>query len=88
MSPTYLPGERLTALRRWRSIRPGDIVVLRDPRDSTRWIVKRCAATTGSQIDLRGDNAAASTDSREFGLIETSAIAYIAVDPRPRVEAS
>jgi len=88
MSPTYLPGERLTALRRWRPIRLGDVVVVRDPRDSSLWIVKRCVAKTGSQLDLRGDNADASTDSREFGLVASSAIAYIALDPRPRFEVS
>ena len=88
MSPTYLPGERLTALRRWRPIRPGDVVVARDPRDSTRWIVKRCVAKNGSQLDLRGDNVAPSTDSREFGLVASRAVAYIALDPRPRFEVS
>lgn len=88
MSPTYLPGERLTALRRWRPIRPGDVLVLRDPRDSTRWIVKRCMTKTGWQLDLRGDNISASTDSREFGLVANDAIAYIVMDPRPRVEGS
>jgi nickel-type superoxide dismutase maturation protease len=88
MSPTYLPGERLTALRRWRPIRLGDVVVVRDPRDSSLWIVKRCIAKSGSQLDLRGDNADASTDSREFGLVASSAIAYIALDPRPRFEVS
>ena len=88
MSPTYLPGERVTALRRWRPIRPGDVVVVRDPRDSSLWIVKRCVAKIGSQLDLRGDNAAASTDSREFGLVASSAVAYIAMDPRPRFEVS
>jgi type IV secretory pathway protease TraF len=88
MSPTYLPGERLTALRRWRAIRPGDVVVLRDPRDSSLWIVKRCVAKNGSQLDLRGDNTAASSDSREFGLVASSAVAYIAMDPRPRSDVS
>ena len=88
MSPTYLPGERLTALRRWRAIRPGDVVVLRDPRDSSLWIVKRCVAKNGSQLDLRGDNTAASTDSREFGLVASGAVAYIAMDPRPRSDVS
>ncbi|OYV23657.1 MAG: copper-transporting ATPase, partial [Acidimicrobiales bacterium 20-64-4] len=29
MVPTYLPGERLTALRRWRPVRVGDVVVVR-----------------------------------------------------------
>jgi hypothetical protein len=45
--------------------------------------VKRCVAKVGSQLDLRGDNAAASTDSREFGLVANSAIVYLVMDPRP-----
>jgi nickel-type superoxide dismutase maturation protease len=77
MTPTYLPGERLTALRRWRPIHPGDVVVVRDPRDSTRWLLKRCVARTGRQLDLRGDNPDASTDSREFGLVPSNTVAYI-----------
>ena len=77
MSPTYIPGERLTALRRWRPIRIGDVVVVRDPRDSSRWILKRCVARVGSLLDLRGDNVVASTDSRDFGLVPSSDVAYI-----------
>jgi nickel-type superoxide dismutase maturation protease len=86
MSPSYMPGERLTALRRWRPIRPGDVVVVRDPRDSSRWLLKRCVAKSGSRLDLRGDNVDASTDSREFGLVASSEVAYIVVDPLPRAE--
>jgi hypothetical protein len=88
MSPTYVPGERITALRRWRRVRPGDVVVVRDPRDSSRWLLKRCVAKVGSQLELRGDNAAASTDSREFGLVATRAVAYIVVGSVPRTEPS
>jgi nickel-type superoxide dismutase maturation protease len=88
MSPTYVPGERLTALRRWRPIRPGDVIVVRDPRDSSRWILKRCVAKIGSQLDLRGDNVAASTDSREFGLVASRVVAYIVIGPVPRTERS
>ena len=83
MSPTYVPGERLTAVRRWRPIRSGDVVVVRDPRDSARWILKRCVARIGSRLDLRGDNAAASTDSREFGLVESRAVPYLVIGPLP-----
>jgi signal peptidase I len=77
MEPTYLPGERITALRRWRPIRIGDVVLLRDPRDADRWLLKRCVGRVGRRVDLRGDNVAASTDSRDFGLVDARDVAYI-----------
>jgi nickel-type superoxide dismutase maturation protease len=77
MAPTYLPGERLTALRRWRRVRIGDVVVVRDPRDAQRWLLKRCLARVGTKLDLRGDNADASTDSRDFGLVSERRAIYI-----------
>ena len=79
MVPTYVPGERLTALRRWRAVRPGDVVVVRDPRDAQRWLLKRCVGRQGTQLDLRGDNVAASTDSRDFGLVPSRDVAYIVI---------
>ena len=77
MEPTFLPGERLTALRRWRPIRSGDVVVVRDPRNAQRWLLKRCVGRVGGRLDLRGDNAAVSTDSRDFGLVDARDVAYI-----------
>lgn len=77
MEPTYLPGERLTALRRWRRVRQGDVVVVRDPRDPSRWLLKRCVERVGTLLDLRGDNAEASTDSRDFGLVPSRDVIYI-----------
>lgn len=77
MVPTYLPGQRLTAIRRWRPVRAGDVVVVRDPRDANRWLLKRCVGRSGTDVDLRGDNAGASTDSREFGLVPSRDVAYI-----------
>jgi len=79
MTPTYVPGERLTAIRRWRRVRPGDVVVARDPRDSARWLLKRCVAREGRLLDLRGDNAEASTDSRDFGLVPERAVRYLVI---------
>jgi signal peptidase I len=79
MMPTYRPGERLTALRRWRSVRVGDVVVVRDPRERSRWLLKRCVAKSGSKLDLRGDNPAGSTDSRDFGLVASRDVAYVVV---------
>ncbi len=81
MTPTYVPGERLTAVRRWRPVRRGDVVVVRDPRDSSRWLLKRCVEKVGKLLDLRGDNAHASTDSRDFGLVSSRKVVYIVLAP-------
>ena len=77
MAPTYLPGERLTALRRWRRVRIGDVVVVRDRRIAQGWMLKRCVARVGTKLDLRGDNADGSTDSRNFGLVPARRAKYI-----------
>jgi len=82
MVPAYVPGERLTAVRRWRRVRPGDVVVVRDPREQERWLLKRCVAREGGQLDLRGDNAPASTDSRDFGLVAGRDIKWIVVSAK------
>lgn len=82
MVPAYVPGERVTAVRRWRRVRPGDVVVVRDPREQERWILKRCVAREGGRLDLRGDNASASTDSRNFGLVAGREIKWIVVSEK------
>lgn len=83
MLPTYRSGEVLTALRKWRRVRVGDVVVVRDPRDATRWLLKRCVARSGSKLDIRGDNEPASTDSRHFGLVDSNDVRYLV--PRRQV---
>ncbi|MBU6494976.1 MAG: S26 family signal peptidase [Acidobacteria bacterium] len=82
MEPTLVDGDDILAIRPWRAVRPGDIVVLLDPRDSTRWLVKRVQGREGEWVELRGDNAEASTDSRHFGPRPASELKYIAVFPR------
>jgi signal peptidase I len=79
MAPTYLPDETLTALRKWRPVRTGDVVVVRDPRNAERWMLKRCVKRVGRRLDIRGDNAADSTDSRVFGPVRARDVAYIVV---------
>jgi len=81
MLPSYIQGERITALRRWRPVREGDVVILRDPLDANQWLLKRCVGRVGRRLDLRGDNAAASTDSRDFGLVDAREVAYIVLSP-------
>ncbi len=82
MVPTYLPGERLTAVRRWRKVRVGDVVVVHDPANHERFLLKRCVAILGSQLDLRGDNADFSTDSRSFGLVPSCDVSWLIVGSR------
>lgn len=73
MAPTLLPGDRLLVLKT-RRVRPGDLVVVRDPREPSRQVVKRVTATTPNGIEIRGDNPAASTDSRTYGSVPRTLI--------------
>ncbi|GIW19199.1 MAG: hypothetical protein KatS3mg064_2356 [Tepidiforma sp.] len=71
MRPALRPGDWAIVDRRaYRTHppRPGDVVMAHDPRDFDRLLVKRVARVhADGSLDLRGDNAAASTDSRAFG---------------------
>jgi hypothetical protein len=84
MEPTLVPGERITAVWRWRRVRIGDVVVVRDPRSQDRMILKRCVARSGRMLDLRGDNADASTDSRDFGLVASRDVKWIVIMPNTK----
>ena len=52
----------------------GDIVVANDPIRLNKLIVKRIYKIHKDKIDLRGDNYKESTDSRQFGLLNTNNI--------------
>jgi type IV secretory pathway protease TraF len=84
MVPTYLPGEVVTAVRRWRPVRVGDVVVVRDPRQRARWLLKRCAAKSAGYLDLRGDNSEASSDSRDFGAVDQREVKWLVLGNRGR----
>jgi nickel-type superoxide dismutase maturation protease len=77
MRPTLDPGDRLIVLRGGRA-RTGDLVVLPDPRVPARVMVKRVARVDrgpdGNVVVVRGDNPAASTDSRAFGPVPAASI--------------
>jgi nickel-type superoxide dismutase maturation protease len=78
MLPTLVPGDRVLVvsgigpLR--TGIRPGDLVALGDPRRPDRVMVKRVTGVEGRRIVVRGDNEAASTDSRHFGPVDAAAV--------------
>lgn len=73
MAPTLNGGDRAIALRpAW--VGPGDLVVLPDPDLPERQLVKRVlwqGRPEGGRrvVWVEGDNVAASTDSRSFGLV-------------------
>jgi len=52
----------------------GDIVVASHPKTKNKLIIKRIHRIYKNKFDLRGDNSYASTDSREWGLIELDLI--------------
>ena len=74
MEPAYHAGNRLLVNRLAYVRRPpriGDVVVLRDPADDRRLLIKRIAASPNGSpqqhVWVLGDNAAESRDSRTFG---------------------
>ena len=73
MLPALRPGDRLLVLR-LAPARPGHVVAVTDPRMASRAMVKRVASRGPEGIIVLGDNAAASTDSRQLGPLAPAAI--------------
>jgi nickel-type superoxide dismutase maturation protease len=74
MAPTLQPGDWLLAdpeAYRERSPSVGQLVLVPDPREPGRLLVKRVIAVSDDgQLEIRGDAAAGSTDSRVFGAVD------------------
>lgn len=78
MAPTLQPGDQLLVERltfRWRSPRLGEVVLVRDPRQPSRELIKRVWAIGDAGVELRGDGTA-STDSRAFGSLPFDTVAW------------
>lgn len=78
MTPTLAPHDRLVVLKLGKA-RPGDLVALRDPAEPDRLLVKRLRGVGPYGLDVRGDNPAASRDSRTFGPVDPSLLVGRAV---------
>ena len=78
MQPALAAGDRLVVVPSAR-LRPGQIVAVGDPRGSGRLLVKRVGALRDGQVEVLGDNPAASTDSRHFGLVPRSQVVGTAI---------
>jgi nickel-type superoxide dismutase maturation protease len=78
MTPALSPGERVVVNKAayWFSKpKPGDVVVVRDPREPARLLIKRIdRAADGEGYRVFGDNSEASTDSRAFGPVRRDQI--------------
>jgi nickel-type superoxide dismutase maturation protease len=77
MRPALSPGERVVVSRAsyWLGRpRSGDLVVLRDPRQPERLLIKRLDQPDGDGWRVLGDNPDASTDSRAFGPVRRDSI--------------
>jgi nickel-type superoxide dismutase maturation protease len=83
MLPALRPGDWViveAAARRSRPFRPGDVVLVPDPRDTRRVLVKRLVRLTAAgDAWVEGDNPAESTDSRQFGEVRAADIVGRAV---------
>lgn len=80
MQPTLAPGDWLLVDSDAFAAAPplaGDLVVVPDPRESSRLLVKRVDAVSddGRELWLTGDSRDGSTDSRSFGSVSTSTVA-------------
>lgn len=80
MLPAYAPGDRVVVSTWSYSLNQpdiGDVVVLRDPEQLERWLVKRVAAAPDAAgcLTVLGDNAGASRDSRAFGPVDPAQVA-------------
>lgn len=77
MRPALSPGDGLVALRDGAP-RRGQLRVFRDPRRSTRWLIKRVGdvhTSNGNAIfEARSDNPGApgAVDSHEFGWVSAA----------------
>jgi hypothetical protein len=77
MRPTLNPGDGLVGLR-GGTLAVGQLRLFRDPRRSTRWLVKRVGDVhgtgSGAIFEARSDNpkARGAVDSHEFGWISAA----------------
>lgn len=78
MEPALRAGDYVLVYRwAYRRRRPhvGDVVVLHDPEEADRYLVKRVAGMgPPDRVVVLGDNHAASRDSRQFGPVGMGSI--------------
>jgi len=71
MLPQLPAGKIVITHKLFRSLKPGDIVIV---RHNGLEKIKRVAAINGQKLYIRGDNPAQSTDSRHFGWLDAQTV--------------
>jgi hypothetical protein len=90
MRPTLGPGDGLFAVR-VGGVRPGQVRVFRDPRRSSRWLVKRVGEvyTSGRTtiFEARSDNPSApgAVDAHDFGWVSVADSYRVVFTARRRI---
>lgn len=69
MEPALREGDWVLVLPRRRAPRRGDVVLVRDPRERSRLLLKRVSEIGAAGISVVGDHGDHSTDSRHFGAV-------------------
>lgn len=77
MLPTLEQGDHLV-VRRTSRARRGDLVVFSRPGSERFFFVKRVIEVHRNGFEVMGDNRGASTDSKDFGLVEPARLLGIA----------
>lgn len=82
MEPRFVAGERVIVAKRFLSnITRGDVVILKDPK-TKKPIIKRIQEIKNTACFVLGDNANESTDSRDFGWVDTRLIVGKVIYPK------
>jgi nickel-type superoxide dismutase maturation protease len=78
MRPSLDPGDWLLvdpSAFASRAPRASDLVAVPDPRQPSRWLVKRVTGVApDGRLELAGDDPDASTDSRAFGPVDPATV--------------
>jgi nickel-type superoxide dismutase maturation protease len=85
MSPTLSDGDVVLVSLRARP-RPGAVVLVGWPQRPGVLSVKRAVGRHGDGWWVLGDNAAASTDSRQLGTAEVLGVVIARIWPAPRIQ--
>lgn len=87
MAPTLKDGDVVLA-RNGRNPRTGDVVVVTWVMRPGQLSIKRAADPNGEGWHVEGDNADASTDSRELGPAQVHGVVVARLWPQPRLLSS